>query len=129
MNENKPQNKYRAQKVQTQDGTFDSRKEYKRWCELNLLLRAGVIRDLRRQVRYNLIPAQREPDIIGVRGGRKPGKMLESGVDYIADFVYTDAKSGETVVEDVKGGYVRTKDYVIKRKLMLWVHGVRVKEV
>lgn len=126
LNEKRPQNKYRAKSVQTKDGTFDSRKEYKRWCELNLLLRAGEISDLRRQVRYNLIPAQREPDVIGVRGGRRPGKLLESGVDYIADFVY-NAKSGETVVEDAKG--VRTKEYVIKRKLMLWVHGVRVREV
>jgi hypothetical protein len=35
--------------------------------------------------------------------------------------------TGETVVEDTKG--FRTKDYVIKRKLMLWVHGIKIHEV
>ena len=52
---------------------------------------------------------------------------MERAVSYVADFVYVDCATGETVVEDAKG--VRTKEYVIKRKLMLWVHGIRVKEV
>lgn len=88
--------------------------------------RAGEISDLRRQVPYNLIPPQREPDTVGARGGVKPGRLIERGVDYIADFVYRD-KAGNIVVEDAKG--VRTKEYIIKRKLMLWVNGIRIKEV
>lgn len=121
----KPQ-KYHAEKLTVDGATFDSGKEYSRWCELCLLARAGEISGLRRQVPYNLIPPQREPDTVGARGGVKPGKLIERGVDYIADFVYRD-KAGNTVVEDAKG--VRTKEYIIKRKLMLWVNGIRVREV
>lgn len=52
-------------------------------------------------------------------------KLIERGVYYIADFVYY--RDGEYIVEDTKG--VRTKDYIIKRKLMLYVHGIKIKEV
>ena len=73
-----------------------------------------------------LIPAQREPDIIGPKGGRKPGKLLEHEVSYIADFVYKD-KDGNQIVEDTKG--FKTKDYELKRKMMLYFHGIRIREV
>ena len=76
--------------------------------------RAGAIQNLCAQVKYTLIPAQ-----------RRGGKLIERPVTYIADFVYT--KDGETVVEDVKG--VRTKEYTIKRKLMLWEFGIQIVEV
>jgi hypothetical protein len=87
--------------------------------------RHGKISDLRRQMTYLLIPCQYEPDKIGVRGGVKRGKLLEREVSYVADFVYT--QDGNTVVEDTKG--FKTKDYIIKRKLMLYIHGIRIKEV
>ena len=116
--------KYHSHKITVAGQCFDSRKEYRRWCELRLLERAGVISDLRRQVSYELIPAQREPDSIGPRGGVKRGRTLENAVHYVADFVYT--QDGKTVVEDAKG--FRTDTYKIKRKLMLWVHGVRILE-
>jgi hypothetical protein len=117
--------KYHSRKV-TRDGiTFDSVKEAKRYQELLLLERAGAIQDLKRQVKFVLIPTQREPDTRGVRGGIIKGKVLELECSYVADFVYTE--NGKTVVEDTKG--FRTKDYVIKRKLMLSVHGIRIKEV
>ncbi len=119
--------KYRAKKTLSPDGIlFDSKREARRWKELNLMLRAGLISDLRRQVKYILIPIQREPDRVGKRGGKIQGHLLEREVDYVADFVYRD-KNGNEVVEDSKG--VRTKDFVIKRKLMLWVHGIKVREV
>ena len=118
--------KYRSKKVVLADGQeFDSRKEYRRWLDLCLLEKAGVISDLQRQVVYRLIPAQREPDIIGPRGGVKPGRTLEKAVTYTADFVYT--RDGKTVVEDTKG--YRTEAYIIKRKLMLYIHGIRIQEV
>ena len=104
--------------------SFDSVKEYRRFCELSLLEKAGAITELQRQVEFELIPVQREPNTIGVRGGIKQGKVIEKKCSYIADFVYTE--NGEKVVEDTKG--FKTKDYVIKRKLMLWVHGIRIKE-
>lgn len=118
--------KYGADKVFVNGFVFDSKKEARRYSELLVLLKAGEISDLERQARYVLIPAQREPDIIGPRGGKKPGKLLEHEVAYVADFAYTD-KNGCKVVEDTKG--FRTKDYIIKRKLMLWIHGIRIREV
>ena len=117
--------KYYSRKVTRNGVTFDSVKEYRRFCELSLLAKAGAITDLQRQVEFELIPTQREPDTIGVRGGVKKGKTIEQKCCYVADFVYKE--NGKTVVEDTKG--FRTKDYIIKRKLMLWVHGIKIREV
>ena len=118
-------NKYHSRKI-TRDGiTFDSVKEYRRFCELSLLEKAGAITDLKRQVEFVLIPAQREPDTTGVRGGKIKGKTIEHKCSYIADFVYTE--NGKTVVEDTKG--FKTKDYILKRKMMLYFHGIRIKEI
>ena len=119
-------NKYKNDKVTVGGETFDSSKEYRRFCELKLLVRAKKIFDLQRQVKFVLIPTQREPDTIGVRGGVKKGRIIEQECSYIADFVYVNDK-GETIVEDTKG--FKTKDYIIKRKLMLYVHGIRIQEI
>lgn len=108
--------KYGNQKTVTCGMEFDSRKEADRWDELQLLQRGRIIKDLERQVKFVLIPAQYEN-----------GKLIERAVTYIADFVYTDAKTGEKVVEDTKG--MRTKEYVLKRKMMLYLRGIRIKEV
>lgn len=117
--------KYHSKKITRNNVTFDSVKEYRRHCELSLLEKAGKITDLKRQVEFELIPAQREADTIGKRGGVIKGKIIERKCSYVADFVYVE--NGCTVVEDTKG--YRTKDYNIKRKLMLWVHGIKIKEV
>lgn len=117
--------KYNNKKVIVDGITFDSKKEARRYKELKLLERAGQIQNLELQKEYELIPTQREADTVGVRGGIKRGKVIEHAVKYKADFVYTE--NGETVVEDTKG--MRTKDYVIKRKLMLYVHQIRIREV
>ena len=119
-------NKYHSKKVEVDGIVFDSRKEAKRWLELSLFEKAGVISDLQRQVKFILIPAQREPDTVGARGGIKKGKVIEKECAYIADFVYKDLTLNESVVEDTKG--YRTKDYIIKRKLMLYIHGIRILE-
>lgn len=118
--------KYRNKKIEADGMVFDSKKEYKRWCELNLLLKAGEITELERQVKIPLIPTQREPDIIGKRGGLKKGKVIEHEISYIADFVYKD-KDGKLVVEDTKG--FRTKEYVLKRKMLLFLWGIRITEL
>lgn len=120
-----PESKYRSKKITIGGETFDSSAEYRRFCELKLLQRAGKIKDLQRQVKFVLIPTQREPDTIGVRGGVKQGNVIEQECAYLADFVYVNDK-GETVVEDTKG--CRTKEYIIKRKLMLYIHGIRIQE-
>ncbi len=102
-------NKYGAKKVRTPDGqVFDSQKEYHRWCELRLLERAGRISGLQRQVKYELIPKQNG----------------ERACTYVADFVYYE--DGKLVVEDSKGH--KTEAYKIKKKLMLWVHNIKIKE-
>lgn len=109
-------NKYQAQKCEFNGEKFDSRKELQRYLELRLLERSGQITDLKRQVKFELIPAQKGPK----------GKCLERAVTYIADFVYQD-ENGRTVVEDTKG--IKTKEYVIKRKLLLWRYGIRIEEI
>ena len=86
--------------------------------------KAGLISGLQYQVRFELIPTQREPPTTGPRGGVHLGRCIEKSVDYVADFVYM--QNGKQIVEDSKG--FRTTDYIIKRKLMLWVHGIRIKE-
>lgn len=117
--------KYGNKKVTINGITYDSQKEANRHGVLKLLERSGKISDLQRQVKFVLIPAQYEPDTIGARGGVKRGKLIERELSYVADFVYTE--NGNQVVEDTKG--FRTKDYIIKRKLMLYLHGIRIKEV
>ncbi len=123
--------KYYNVKTRALDGTvFDSLKEARRWDELLLLQRAGKITELRRQVKYELIPDQYATfERFGKKGQRlKDGvRLLERKVVYVADFVYTNAETGENIVEDAKG--VRTPEYIIKRKLMLAVHSIRIKEV
>lgn len=123
--------KYNATKVTIDGHTFDSKHESNRYLELKLLERAGTITDLRLQVKFELIPAQYAPDEVKVlKSGKEKivkGKCLERECSYIADFVYTDLRTGKTVVEDSKG--MRTPEYVIKRKLMLWVHGIKILEV
>jgi hypothetical protein len=106
--------KYHNRKI-TRDGeTFDSVKEYRRWCDLKLLEKAGLIADIKRQVKFELIPSQ-----------KIDGKVVERPVNYVADFVYE--QDGKTVVEDTKG--FRTKDYILKRKMLLYFHGIRIQEV
>jgi hypothetical protein len=125
--------KYYNLKTRTSDGlVFDSHKEARRWEELLLLQKAGKIVELRRQVAYELIPAQYQTyERYSKKGDRlKDGKrLLERAVYYVADFVYTDAEIGELIVEDTKSEATKTKDFVIKRKLMLAIHGIRVREV
>ena len=125
-------NKYGSKKVIVDGITFDSKKEAHRFQELKLLEKAGEITGLQRQVKYILIPVQREEtDKIYTKGKnkgqKKEGIILERECTYIADFTYKDMRSGETIVEDTKG--YKTKDYVIKRKLMLFIHGIKIKEV
>ena len=120
-------NKYHNRKVRTSDGiVHDSRKEANRWNELKLLEEAGKIHELRRQMEFLLIPAQYEEIATGKRTKRAKKKLVERACSYRADFVYHD-ENGELVVEDVKG--LRTRDYIIKRKLLLWVYGIKITEV
>ena len=100
-------------------GHGSSLKERNRAAVLELMQKQGLISGLQKQVVYNLIPAQ-----YGVVDGKK--KCIERACTYRADFVYFDELTKQLVVEDTKG--IRTTEYVIKRKLMLHEHGIRIKE-
>lgn len=101
-------NKYRSKSMVIDGHKFPSKKEGRRYQELKMLEKSGVISDLQLQVPYELVPKQ---------GKVKP-------VKYVADFVYKE--NGETVVEDVKG--IKTQVYKIKSKLMLWRYGIKIRE-
>lgn len=118
--------KYGNRKVEVNGITFDSVKEANRYRELLLLEKAGTIQNLELQKKFVLIPAQREfTNELDKKGNFKKGKVIERECAYIADFCYIE--NGRCVVEDTKG--FRTKDYIIKRKLMLKEYGIRITEV
>lgn len=124
--------KYFSKKVEVDGIKFDSRKEADRYLYLKEQEYHALISDLQMQVSFVLIPAQYEERIEYTPKKRKKklvNKLLEKKIVYKADFVYT--KDGEVVVEDVKGYRNSTAYavYVIKRKLMLWVHGIKVVEI
>ena len=124
-------NKYGNQKVVYLGEVFDSKREMYRYMDLRMLLTCGAISNLQRQVVYELIPVQREKSTRVYKKGRKKGqpiegKIIEKAVSYVADFVYIDNATGKEVVEDAKG--MRTRDYIIKRKLMLYIHGIKIRE-
>ena len=122
--------KYHNKKITIGGLIFDSKKEAVRYKELKMLEKAGIIHDVQRQVKYVLIPAQYElTSKVYVKGNNKgkpkKGKLIERECAYYADFVYTE--NSKTVVEDTKG--VKTPEYIIKRKLMLYVHNIKIKEM
>jgi len=124
-------NRYRGNKYgNTKINGYDSKAEARRGRELEALEAAGEICGLRRQVKFSLIPAQYEYNGVYLRGPLKGepkrGKLIERECAYYADFVYTD-KDGETIVEDVKG--FETDSFKIKKKLMLYVYGIRVQTI
>jgi len=106
-------NKYGNHKVKINGMTFDSNREYERWCELRLLERAKRITDLQRQVK---IPLQ--------DGFTLNGKRYQP-ITYVADFVYT--RDGETIVEDAKG--YKTDVYQLKKKMYAFRYGKEINEV
>lgn len=105
-------NKYRAKKTVVDGMTFDSRREADRYLVLKSMEEDGDIENLRRQVRYELVPAF---DV--------DGKHYRPSF-YIADFVYIE--DGHEVVEDVKG--MKTDVYRLKAKLIAYRYGVNVRE-
>lgn len=97
---------------------FDSEREARRFGELRMLLHCGQIQDLRLQVNFTL------QEGYTTAYGERVRPIL-----YRADFTYRE-RTGDgwcPVVEDVKG--VRTKEYNMKRKMMLEKFGVKIREV
>lgn len=114
----KQENKYRNKRIENTYGEFDSIKEWRRYMWLLNLQKFKQIEKLQRQVSFLLIPSQRDSN----------GKIVEKSCSYVADFTYY--KYGKLVVEDVKSEITRSNAaYIIKRKLMLYQHNIRIKEV
>ena len=108
--------KYGNRKTELDGMTFDSRKEANRYAELKLLQKSGWISDLECQHPFVLQP-----------GFEHEGKRIQP-IKYIADFTYQC--DGKTVVEDVKSAATRKdKVYQLKRKMMMYVHGIEIKEI
>ena len=101
--------KFGAVKTTVDGIEFDSKAEARRYGELKLLERAGKIKNLERQPRYDL-------EVNGVKIGF-----------YKADFRYWDQATSQHVVEDVKG--MRTPVFAIKAKLMKALHRVEIVEI
>ena len=118
--------KYHNKRVEYNGLTFDSLKEKRRYCELLLLQKRGIISDLRLQVPFELIPAIYEDVEKQLKTKVKiVSKCVQRAVYYIADFVYV--ADGKTIVEDTKG--FRTKEYELKKKMMRAFLGITIKEV
>jgi hypothetical protein len=104
--------KFHAKKTTVDGITFDSRREAYRYLVLKGMEEDGAIENLRRQVRYELVPAF---DVDGRH--YRP-------IYYVADFVYTE--DGREIVEDVKG--MRTDVYRLKSKLFARRYGMSIRE-
>lgn len=112
----KTDRKYNNVKAVVDGIRFDSKAEAQRYKELTILQKVGEISELQTQVTFPLIPSKRKSD----------GK-IERSVNYIADFAYK--RDGVLIVEDTKSKATITPSYVIKRKLMLQVHGIEIQEI
>ncbi len=118
--------KFNNKKMSTPDGEFDSKGEWERWLFLKEALKNGQISDLRRQVKYTLIPTQYRTEIVHLKTKDKEvQRVAEREITYTADFVYE--KDGEMVVEDFKG--FPNDRWPLKKAMMLYFHGVAIREV
>ena len=121
-----PKHKFNNKKMETPDGTFDSKGEWERWLFLKEALKNSQISDLRRQVKYTLIPTQYRTEIVHLKTKDKEvQRVAEREITYTADFVYE--KDGKTVVEDFKG--FPNDRWPLKKAMMLYFHGVAIREV
>jgi hypothetical protein len=112
----KNNSKYKNKKIELDGIKFDSELELRRYQELKLLERAGTIKDLRRQVRFELQPSY-----------KKNNKIIR-GIYYVADFVYYSFSERKTIVEDTKG--YKTEVYKLKKKLFEYKYkNLEIKEV
>jgi len=119
-------NKYGNHKIETPEGTFDSKGEWLRWCFLKDAQRRGEIRNLQRQVTYQLVPAMRRFETVHLKTKDKQvERTWTREVTYTADFVYD--YDDKTVVEDFKG--MPNDRWQMKKALMAFVHGIFVREV
>ncbi len=128
---NQPKSKYRNEKVTFQGMSFDSKKELQRYLFLLDAERRGVISDLQRQVKFELIPAITEEYVEHLKTKDKvKTRTVQFAINYCCDFTY---KNGDTlVVEDVKSSpntAALDDTFLIKEKLFFWKYGYRIRRV
>ena len=112
----KGRSKYKNQKVIFDGIEFDSILERNRYLELKLLEKAKEIKDIRRQVIFELQPSY-----------KKNNKTIRA-INYVADFVYYDLKKNKTIIEDTKG--FRTEIFKLKKKMFEYKYpDLEIKEV
>lgn len=121
--------KFFNKKVKTPFGVFDSTSEYKRFLYLLDQEKKGLISNLQRQVTFQILPAQYGEKVVQLKTKTKiVKKLLEREVTYTCDFLYD--KDGKTIVEDVKSTFTRKdREYILKRKMMLYIKGIQLNEV
>ena len=147
-----PKHKFNNKKMSTPDGDFDSKGEWERWLFLKEAQKKGQISDLRRQVKYTLIPTQYRTEIVHLKTKDKVvQRVAEREITYTADFVYEKPTGREVrvevysghgdefkvgnmmrdetalVVEDFKG--FPNDRWPLKKAMMLYFHGVAIREV
>lgn len=123
--------KYGNRKVEYAGMKFDSARERDRYIYLVKAVERGEIRDLRRQVEYELIPALKEAQEVVLRTKTKVvEKVVQRAVVYRADFVYIRVSDGVEVVEDIKiSPALLPKEYILKEKLFRWRYGKAIRRV
>lgn len=119
VDSSKRKSKYNNTKTEDDGLKFDSQKECRRYKSLKIMERAGQISDLRHHVIFELVPSVKY----------STATRAKPALRYEADFTYME--NGLLVVEDVKSKDVTEKDkvYVIKKHLMMWVHGIEIREI
>lgn len=123
--------KYKNKKIEIDGIKFDSTKEGKRYLVLKQALDKGEIQDLKLQVKYELIPSIKEEYVEHLKTKDKiKTRTLQLPITYTCDFQYK--KDGELVVEDVKASpntAALDKVYLLKRKMMFALRGIKIKEI
>ena len=109
------QNKYHNVKTYVGKIKFDSEKEANRYLELCMLEKSGIIKNLERQKRFEIVPTQKDEN----------GKVLYRAITYTADFTYTDCKTGEFICEDAKGMIL--PEFKLKQKMMYYFFHIKVR--
>lgn len=144
--------KYHNEKTDSLGIRFDSKKEARRYEVLLLRLKAGEIRDLRLQRDFTLQEAYTTTEGKRVRAIRyradfcyQERKYITRGETQRSGFDTERTSNGvnetsaldggeryevwEDAVEDVKSRATRTREYIIKRKLMLEKYNIEIQEV
>lgn len=130
-NRNSSRSKYGNTKMTVDGETYDSKREFLRYQFLKSLEDRGVIKDLRRQVRYELIPKITHDEIVHLKTKDKiVTKTDQLPITYTSDFVYVITETGEERVEDVKiNKNLLPKEFELKAKLFFWKYGKKIKLV